>query len=223
MKTLKMVIAVLITMGFIFSQQAIGAGIKTDDSLIPPDNYIKSKKQTVNKVERKKIIKKKIERRPVPKGPGDPDLMAEIIRITPGPGGAITIQGRITNIGSGDFISGAGQAAGQIVVSLIHGRGPSSLIYLDNDPITRLNSHRSINLQGTYRIPEFEGWGHESLEEGDCEAELAVEFIVWVAYDPDILMDGNDGNDDCDYSNNEVRRSSLRMPEVRDYKTHCLE
>ncbi|MCK5097392.1 MAG: hypothetical protein KAR45_04775, partial [Desulfobacteraceae bacterium] len=153
----------------------------------------------------------------------DPDLMARIISITPGPTGLITIQGRITNIGSGDFISGRGQAAGQIVVQLTEVRGPASLVYLDDDSITRLNAHQSMNLSGTYRVPEFRGWGHENLEEGDCEAELDVEFIVWVDLDPDINDDGNEDNDDCNYSNNETRRSSMTMPEVRDYKIPCLE
>jgi hypothetical protein len=222
MKTLKTIIVILIALGFIFCQQTIGAEKKPDSALIPPDNYVKIKKQTGQKVNSKTIVKKQLQKSPRPKGSGTPDLLASIISIVPGPTGLITIRGRITNIGSSDFISASGQAAGQIVIHLKGVTGPSSLVYLENDPITRLARHHSVNLSGTYRLPEFQGWGHENFHQGECEAELDVDFIVWVALDPDIKMDGNFDNDDSNYSNNEVRRSSMTMPEVRDYKTPCL-
>ncbi|MCP3899453.1 MAG: hypothetical protein GY707_07060 [Desulfobacteraceae bacterium] len=222
MKTFKMAIVIFITMGFIFSQQVFGAGGMSTDTKQTIQKATSSKKVTISKSKQVRSSMKKKQPRPVPKGPGDPDLMASITNIIPGPTGVITVQGRITNIGSGDFISGRGQAAGQIVVHLNGVSGPASLLYLDNDPILRLNAHQSMNLTGTYRVPEFRGWGHETLEDGECEAELDVEFIVWVALDPDIMDDGNEDNDDCNYSNNETRRQSMTMPAVRDYKIPCL-
>ena len=59
MKDLQMIIVILITMGFIFSQQAIGAGVKSGGALIPPDNSINDKNQTVKKTTKPLVKEKK--------------------------------------------------------------------------------------------------------------------------------------------------------------------
>jgi len=59
MKVFKTIIAILITMGLIFSQQAMTAEKKSGSTLIPPDNYIKTKNQAVNKAVKKKTVNAK--------------------------------------------------------------------------------------------------------------------------------------------------------------------
>ena len=46
-------------------------------------------------------------------------------------------------------------------------------------------------------------WNSSSPTEG----EFPPDYIVKISYDPDILIDGNPDNDDCNPGNNEVTRS----------------
>jgi hypothetical protein len=221
MKTLKSTIAILITMGLILSQQAFSEGVKPNDTLIPPDNYIKSKKQTVNKIERKKVINVKKNKiiRPGPPRPGDPgpDLQAGQVRITTSPTGLITYRATITNRGASDFISGPGLAAGRIALWWITGtgwEGPPELIVADEE-ITRLNRNQTINLQGTYRPPGWVGWEDGNLRDGECVTGMAVHIDVRVDLDPDIKNDGNPDNDDINYSNNQYQSNLNPVPGYR--------
>ena len=217
MKTLKMIIVVFVVIGFVFTQQVIGADVKVKKSIIKKKQVV----QPVSKAQKAKTMKMK--NKPAPKGPGDPDLRATIVSVIPQPDGRVIINGAITNIGLGDFISAPSSAEGQVVVLLNGVTGPASLVYLTTQPIPRLNRGQTIRIQGTYTIPDFADWGHVNLERGECAAQLNVDFIVWVTYDPDIMDDGNEDNDDSDWSNNEDRKHSMSMPNVRDYKAECPE
>ncbi|MCP3874533.1 MAG: hypothetical protein GY699_15430 [Desulfobacteraceae bacterium] len=108
-----------------------------------------------------------------------PDLEAKVLRLSRGPGGKITVQGRIKNVGAGDFVSRSGQAAGQVMVHLPELSGPSAWPILSQVSITRLNRGQSINVRGVYTIPGFVRWGNGDLNSGECHKELNAKFKAW--------------------------------------------
>jgi hypothetical protein len=149
---------------------------------------------------------------PVPKGPGDPDLRAELISAVPLGADQVRISGRITNVGGGDFVSDPSQAAAQVVLLLPHLSGPDSVPVIASVPISRLNQRQSMMITGTFDVldyfPDFLRWGHASTNRNECEANMRVTFIVCVSYDPDIHYDSNDQNDDDNSGNDEERESA---------------
>jgi hypothetical protein len=113
--------------------------------------------------------------------------------------GILNITGKITNIGKQDFVSNPNQASANIIVYNPGFTGPNAYTYVKKVPISRLNKGQSITLRGRYEISGFIEWNHRNPRTGECQAE--VEVIVSVAYDPDIRMDSNPRNDDCNSKN----------------------
>ncbi len=171
---------------------------------------IDTSKKPVTKVKGPAVMKKTTP--PVPKGPGDPDLAAELISASPMGTDRIQIIGRITNIGGSDFVSGPNQAAGQIVLLLPHLSGPDSVPVIRNVPITRLNSGQSMTINASFAardyFPDFLHWGSSTRVANECPANIRATFIVWVSYDPDLHDDGNEQNDDGNHDNDEDRAAA---------------
>jgi hypothetical protein len=113
---------------------------------------LKKTKKKKHKIILKKAGKTLKKPFPTPKGAGDPDLRAELISATPLGDGRVQITGRITNIGGGNFVSGAGQAAAQIVLLLPHLTGPDSVPIIQSLPILRLNTRASMTISGSFRV-----------------------------------------------------------------------
>jgi hypothetical protein len=53
-------------------------------------------------------------------------------------------------------------------------------------------------------------WNSSSPSEG----EFPPSYRLLITYDPDIYMDGNPENDDCDLSNNQMDRSGTGINEL---------
>ncbi len=164
-------------------------------------------KKPVKKIHKKKF-KKKVVKKPTPKGPGDPDLEARIISLTHRDDITI-VNGRVKNVGGGDFISGVGQAAAWVKVVLPHLSGPDAEPIVYSVPITRLNSGSTMVIRGTIRVkdyyPDFLYWGPPHWDLGGCEARMNHRIVLCVSYDPDIHMDGNEQNDDGNHDNDSHR------------------
>jgi len=133
-----------------------------------------------------------------------PDLAASrptIVKSIVGGRAYLNLTAKVTNIGGKDFISRPDQASARLIVKQYWLSGPAQYATIQAVPIARLNKGQAINLSGSYLVPNFQKWNCTTpLSPGECCRELEV--IVMVSYDPDILMDGNIDNDDCNYNNN---------------------
>lgn len=99
-----------------------------------------------------------------------------------------TVSAVVRNVGYADYSSGAQQQSVQIY------RKPqgasSSLVHTQ----AFQNLRRGATVTARYRVTN---WG--------TSTEFPPDFLVLIAYDPDIALDGNVANDDCQSGNN--RRS----------------
>jgi len=132
-----------------------------------------------------------------------PDLKAirpTITKSTVGANGFLNITAQITNVGTKVFTSSPAQAKAQLIVKKLWMSGASAYVYVRDIPIASLAVNASVNLSGRFQLPQFSRW-EGPVTPGTCLQEVQV--IVRVAYDPDILMDGNVANDDCNYNNNQ--------------------
>ncbi len=199
-RTLTLAIAAMITLIFAATSFAIEAP-KMDKKKAPATRIHNQSMQQV------KIVK--------------PDLEAKITRVSPRADGRIVIQGRIKNIGDGDFVCARNQAAGQVQLHLPALSGPSAWPILTERKFTRLNKGQSMNIQGIYTIADFIRWSGGNPSAGECPVELDMSFIVQVSLDPDILSDGNRQNDDADYGNNVDKKHCSAIHGVDSYITEC--
>ncbi|GAQ94575.1 hypothetical protein TAGGR_1759 [Thermodesulfovibrio aggregans] len=138
---------------------------------------------------------KQIKPIPVPKCP---DLVAEkieftIVSRTGKFSGKVRITGVVKNAGSEPYISGPNQQAVHLY-EFIPGGSPR-LVAKKN--FQNLNPGQQITV--TYE----RNWDAASTSEG----EFPSSYRVVIVYDPDIRMDGNPKNDDCNLNNNEKERS----------------
>lgn len=112
-----------------------------------------------------------------------PDLAANISQRN-GPGNSIIITYGVRNVGSVDYVSGANQ---QLFNVYLGGRTHRSY------PFQNLRAGESVQWSETYQPFEF-----------------PVTYRVMVVFDPDIFMDGNPRNDDCNSSNNAASLTTQR-------------
>lgn len=107
--------------------------------------------------------------------------------------GEIRVQAILKNQGGRDFISGPGQAA--VLIYEQHPGAPPTLVV--NREFRKLEA-------GTFKKIAFKRtWNSSSPAEG----EFPPTYIVTISYDPDIRMDGNKQNDDCNLENNSKKRN----------------
>lgn len=129
--------------------------------------------------------------RPLPGCKVDPaaySLTFQILRKTSRFTGVVRVTGTIKNIGRESFRSRPGQ---QMV-----------LLYQDNHlvasrPFTDLAS------QGSLALSFSRNWNSSSPSEG----EFPPTYKLVISYDPDIYLDGNSQNDDCNQRNNSKSKS----------------
>jgi len=109
------------------------------------------------------------------------------------------VYAEVVSKGTKDFVSGPGQAAGMLIYKRLWIPGDQQV--LNRVPITRLDKGMHVNVGGSIQLSQFLKAGCDTpLKPGECCREIQV--IVMVSYDPDIRMDGNTGNDDCNPNNN---------------------
>ncbi|MFN3954351.1 MAG: hypothetical protein ACK4LQ_07830 [Pararhodobacter sp.] len=112
-----------------------------------------------------------------------PDLAATISQ-RDGPGNTIIITYGVRNVGSVDYVSGPNQ---QLLNVSMGGRHARSF------PFQNLRAGQSVQWNETYHPFEFPST-----------------YRATVVYDPDIFIDGNPRNDDCNSANNSASLTTLR-------------
>ena len=126
------------------------------------------------------------------------DLQAEKIEFSVVPtsefAGVATITGTVKNIGS-NYASGSNQ-------QLVNLYENSTLV--KSIPFQNLNAGESI------QISYSRAWNSSSPAEGEFPPDYRLE----IAYDPDILIDGNPNNDDKNSSNNSKTESGRAINEL---------
>lgn len=126
----------------------------------------------------------------------NPDLEATSITFSVVPtsdfAGVATITGTVTNVGDLDFNSGQGQQGILLYERPLGTPAPGNLV-------TRLDFTR-LNVGSTLTVSFSRQWDSSSPAEG----EFPPEYILIVSYDPDILIDANETNNDTNSSNNSL-------------------
>ncbi|PSN15282.1 hypothetical protein C7293_07985 [filamentous cyanobacterium CCT1] len=126
-----------------------------------------------------------------------PDLSASAIEFNLGQrtsqfAGRVQIVGTVTNLG-GDFSSAPGQQ--QIQLYEVFSGARSQLV--------ASQSFQNLAAGNTLRVVYERDWNASSPAEG----EFPPGYRLVIAYDPDILQDGNPSNDDSNRQNNQLDRS----------------
>lgn len=109
--------------------------------------------------------------------------------------GRVRITGKVKNVGRSAFESHAGQQAVQLWETAPGARPRlvASVPFVNLAP----NQEISVSFDRT--------WNSSSPAEG----EFAPSYKVMLSYDPDIFIDGNTKNDDCNSRNNVKERSGV--------------
>jgi hypothetical protein len=123
--------------------------------------------------------------------------------------GILNITATVKNIGSQDFVSGAGQQSVLIQSYNKAVSGPSAYERLKKRGFTRLNKGSSLTVPARHELNLFIEWGHRTAHSGECQCERDI--IASISLDPDIYMDANTQNDDCNQGNNTKRQTVKYM------------
>ncbi len=136
----------------------------------------------------------------------DPAVVKMVVTKNPAPTatqkGHVRISARIQNLGKADFVSRRNQQSIMVMAHNAKISGSSGLKTITTRSFANLPKGASIQVTTGYDTwySGFLGWGWRKPRYGECQAE--EELIVMIAYDPDIRMDSNKQNDDCNLNNN---------------------
>lgn len=114
-----------------------------------------------------------------------------------------TITGTITNI-EDDFVSGSGQQA-----ILLYERSLGTPPGNPGNEVARVN-FTTLGAGETLTISYTRTWNASSPAEG----EFPPDYRIVISYDPDLLIDGNEDNDDDNFANNELTRNGLGINQL---------
>jgi hypothetical protein len=122
-------------------------------------------------------------------------IKVEIIsRDEHGHGGRVRITAIAKNIGGADYTSGPGQQALQLWEDV---PGAS-----ERQPI-KTQQFQNLARNQEVRVSIERDW--------TASTEWPASYEARISYDPDILADGNDNNDDCNMNNNTKRLDGARI------------
>jgi len=107
--------------------------------------------------------------------------------------GRVRISGIVKNIGMQAFHSDPRQASVCLYEFVLGMRGR----------VVARRSLEDLAPNTTISLVYYRNWDSSSPAEG----EFPPNYVLLIAYDPDILSDGNPQNDDCNYKNNQLERS----------------
>ncbi len=113
--------------------------------------------------------------------------------------GQVRITGTVRNLG-GAFDSSPGQQVVQLFEEPLGGRAR----------LVATQPFADLPAGGEVRVTFERAWDASSPAEG----EFPPNYLLIIAYDPDILSDGNADNDDCQSANNSLERSSSAINEM---------
>jgi len=126
--------------------------------------------------------------------PNCPDLQAasvnfQVVRRYSQYSGLVKVTGTVKNIGKQHFVGNASQMA--IILYEVRPGGSTRIL--------RKASYPSINSGQSKSISTYVRWSTSN--------EFPPSYRISIVYDPDIKMDGNPRNDDCNSANNRKQRS----------------
>jgi len=110
--------------------------------------------------------------------------------------GTVLIEGIVKNTGGLAWTTGANQQ--------------SALLYEDNGGRLQLVASQPFqNLApgAEVKVSYTRAWNRSSPAEG----EFPPKYVLVIGFDPDIYIDGNDNNDDSNYNNNRLTKSSAEV------------
>ena len=116
--------------------------------------------------------------------------------------GTATITGIVTNIGSENFVSTTNQQRILLYERPFGSSTAGTLIGEVN--FTSLNAGEQLTISYT------RNWDASSPGEG----EFPPNYVLQIAYDPDITIDGNENNDDKNLSNNSLTESGTAINDL---------
>lgn len=146
--------------------------------------------------------------RPCP-GPDPAVIKLNIVKSATANKGILNITTIVKNIGLQDFVSGSGQQSVRIQAYNKAVSGPSAYEQLAKRDFTRLNKGASLTTTARHELNFFIEWGHRTAHTGECQCERDI--IAAISLDPDIYMDANKQNDDCNQGNNTKRQTIKYM------------
>lgn len=115
--------------------------------------------------------------------------------------GIADFKATVKNLGMQDFVSNPNQASLTIQSHNKRVSGPNAYRTLKTQRIGRLNAGATLNVSARLVTDNFFiQWGHRTARHGECQVERDI--IASLNYDPDILLDANPRNDDCNFNNN---------------------
>jgi len=115
--------------------------------------------------------------------------------------GDVTITGTITNIGD-DFSSGVGQQNIRLYQKQLGAAEPGDLV--------ASVSFQSLEAGESIQVSYTRFWNRSSPAEG----EFPPDYILLIDYDPDLLIDGNDNNDDSNTENDTLIKSGSAINDL---------
>ena len=115
-----------------------------------------------------------------------------LLSTTTSTSGDVRITGVVTNRGMESFLSSQGQQAAYLYEGseLV---ATQEFINLAVDATVEVSYERNWSTQDEFRPPSY---------------------TVLIAYDPDIYIDGNDNNDDCNSNNNDFARGTSGLDDL---------
>jgi hypothetical protein len=134
------------------------------------------------------------------------EIRFEIVRRDSQFRGRIRITGVVKNIGNKAFQSGPNQAAAYLY-QLPAGVPPASATggtIVAQQPITNLAVGATLNLS----------WERDWDSSSPNEGEFPNSYRLLISYDPDIYMDANKDNDDCNQNNNKKERNGSEINDM---------
>ncbi|MBW1743833.1 MAG: hypothetical protein JRJ47_10475 [Deltaproteobacteria bacterium] len=172
----------------------VTASFGADKTVKPATSVEKVQTAPAKKMEQKQMMMK----RPKMTCPGpDPaaTIKVEIIsRDEHGHGGRVRITAIAKNVGGADFTSGQGQQSVQLWEDVpgVNERQP-----------VKTKEFQNLAKGAKIRISIERDW--------TASTEFPASYEARISYDPDILADGNDNNNDCNMNNNKKRTDGTKI------------
>lgn len=182
--TFYVIFIVLISFLFLFSPAYAETPIQPKEPLKSP-------------VDKEKL--EKIKPIPAPKCP-DPAVQRidfAIVSKTSQFSGKVRITGVVKNVGLEPYISGPNQQA--VYLYEVPMGGKSNLV--------ATKKFQNLNPGQEVKVTYERNWNASSPAEG----EFPPSYKVVIGYDPDIRLDSNPKNDDCNMNNNQMERSGTEI------------
>ena len=128
---------------------------------------------------------------PICVGPDPAATSVQYTKLTePLPGtGTVRITGVVKNIGSANYVSGPEQQVAQL---------------LEDNKVVSETKFQNLAAGDSVEVVHERAWSKADEFQPD-------NYSVRILYDPDILMDGNAANDDCNTSNNTRTRDAQEI------------